>query len=293
MIKNHPLLTGWNQNEFPYNDCSKSWAESIMKSTPKRCILSILRLPVILPSWQWTHHYLLLVLFLEKDRHIFCRTPFSPKPPLTHSCHKLLEVDERIPVLIQEAEEPPCQHRGMCPTGPGGEADKQLLELLHVYAILLQVGQALVPAGSGRTVIPPVTAHQVLGLWRERINRADYAAPQEWRLLQLKNSIDGAKNEQRRDISGNTLSALLFLVLLRYKITRNEGRDRDSRKNTKNNLKWKIQSMISGFNKMTFRLYCKGSMQVLDLSLSLWVYSRAQLNLVNDFGKCTWVISFF
>lgn len=81
----------------------------------------------------------------------------------------------------------------MCPTGPGGEADEQLCELLHVYAVLLQVGQALVAAGSGRTVVPPVTAHQVLGLCRERINRADYAAPQEWRLSQLSNSIEEAK----------------------------------------------------------------------------------------------------
>lgn len=79
MIKNHPLLTGWNQNEFPYNDYSKSWAESVMKSTPKRCILSILRPPVILASWQWTYHYLLLVLFLEKDRHIFLQNSIFSK----------------------------------------------------------------------------------------------------------------------------------------------------------------------------------------------------------------------
>lgn len=135
---------------------------------------------------------------MEKDRHIFCSIPFSPKTPLTHSCDELLEVDERIPVLIQEAEEAPCQHRGVCPTGPGGEAAEQLLELLHVYAILLQVGQALVPAGSGRTVVPPVTAHQVLGLWRERINRADDAAPQEWRLSQLNNSIEEANKRHFR-----------------------------------------------------------------------------------------------
>lgn len=135
---------------------------------------------------------------LGKGRIHFYSVPFSSETPLTHSCHKLLEVDERIPVLIQEAEEPPCQHRGVCPTGPGGEADEELLELLHVYPVLLQVGQALVPAGSGRTVVPPVTAHQVLGLWRERINRADYAAPREWRLSQLKNSTEEARKRHFR-----------------------------------------------------------------------------------------------
>lgn len=197
-----------------------------MKSTPKRRILSSLRLPATLSLWQWTHYYLLLVLFLDKDRPIFCGTQFSPKPPLTHSCHELLEVDERIPVLIQEAEEPCCQHGGVCPTSPGGEADEQLLELLHVDSVLLQVGQALVAAGGGRTVVPPVTAHQVLGLWGERINRADYAAPQQGRLSQLKNSIEEAKK-------GHFRKHVICLFI-------------PSVTSLQNNMKWRKRQEISG-----------------------------------------------
>lgn len=55
MIKNHPLFTGSSQNEFPYNDCSKSRAESIMKSRPNRRILSSLRLPATLPPNDTEH----------------------------------------------------------------------------------------------------------------------------------------------------------------------------------------------------------------------------------------------
>lgn len=135
-----------------------------------------------LPSRQCKHHHLLLVPCLAKDRNPLCNIPRSP---LTHPCHKLLEVNERIPVLIQKAEQAPCQHRCMCTTGPGGQADEELFELLHVYAILLQVGQTLIPTGSRSAIVPPVTAHQILCLRRERINRSDYSTLQPSRGVEM------------------------------------------------------------------------------------------------------------
>lgn len=104
----------------------------------------------------------------------FCNIPRSPEISLTHPCNKLLEVNERIPVLIQKPEQASCQHRCMCTTGPGCQTDEQLFELLHVYAILLQVGQTLISAGSCSTIVSPVATHQILCLWRERVDRSDY-----------------------------------------------------------------------------------------------------------------------
>lgn len=59
MIKNHPLVTGSNQNEFPYNDCSKSCEESTMKSISKS---------VFCPAWGLLPPFLLMTV----------NTPLSP-----------------------------------------------------------------------------------------------------------------------------------------------------------------------------------------------------------------------
>lgn len=50
--------------------------------------------------------------------------------------------------------------------GPGEEQVEQALELLHVDAVLLQVGQAGVMALCGVAAAAPVTAGQVLRLHR-------------------------------------------------------------------------------------------------------------------------------
>lgn len=81
MIQNNPLLTGSNQDEFPYNDCSKSSAESTKKSTPKRCILSTLSflpppshasehtiISFQFSSWKRTDTFFATFHFLQKHR---------------------------------------------------------------------------------------------------------------------------------------------------------------------------------------------------------------------------------
>lgn len=142
----------------------------------------------------------------------FCNIPRSPEISLTHPCNKLLEVNERIPVLIQKPEQASCQHRCMCTTGPGCQTDEQLFELLHVYAILLQVGQTLISAGSCSTIVSPVATHQILCLWRERVDRSDYYNnPWEWRLSY---SSKIAPSKQRRDMSDTLFISTIITSII-------------------------------------------------------------------------------
>lgn len=55
--------------------------------------------------------------------------------------------------------------------GPGEQQVEQAFELLHVDAVLLQVGQAGVVALSRVAAAAPVTAGQVLRLERGRVVR--------------------------------------------------------------------------------------------------------------------------
>lgn len=54
----------------------------------------------------------------------------------------------------------------MSSIGPGEQQVEQAFELLHVDAVLLQVGQAGVVTLCGVAAATPVTAGQVLGLKR-------------------------------------------------------------------------------------------------------------------------------
>lgn len=83
---------------------------------------------------------------------------------LTHPSHKLLKVDQRVLVFVQEPEHASCQHWRVGATGPGCQAGKEFPELACINAILLQVGQAGVPTHGCGAATPPVLTCQVLGL---------------------------------------------------------------------------------------------------------------------------------
>lgn len=86
------------------------------------------------------------------------------KHTLTEAGNELSEVDERVRVLVEKAEEADGETIGVCAAGPGKEHQEQSFKLLQVHAVLLQVGQAWVVSVHRVTGATPVTAGQVFGL---------------------------------------------------------------------------------------------------------------------------------
>jgi len=87
---------------------------------------------------------------------------------LTQAIDELPKIDEGISVIVKETEEAQSQGVRVGPGGPGEQQVEQASELLHVDAVLLQVGQAGVVALRGVAAAAPVTAGQVLRLNRAR-----------------------------------------------------------------------------------------------------------------------------
>lgn len=89
--------------------------------------------------------------------------------PLTESGHKLFEVDERVFVLVEQAEESAGERVGVKAAAPGRQSGEELNELTAVNVVLLQIRQTwVVPLrrGAART---PVTTHDVLRLGQTHI----------------------------------------------------------------------------------------------------------------------------
>lgn len=86
---------------------------------------------------------------------------------LTQATDELPEIDEGVSVLVKETEEAQSQGVWVGSVGPGEQQVEQAFELLHVDAVLLQVGQARVVALCGVAAATPVTAGQMLCLERE------------------------------------------------------------------------------------------------------------------------------
>ena len=83
---------------------------------------------------------------------------------LTEASDKLLEVDEAVLVLVEQAEEPGGQRGRVHAAAPGPQYREELAKLARVDAVLLQVGQARVVALRRSAARAPVAAHDVLGL---------------------------------------------------------------------------------------------------------------------------------
>ncbi len=91
------------------------------------------------------------------------------KHPLTESGDKLFEVDERVFVLVEQAEESAGQCFGVKATAPGRQSGEELNELAAVDAVLLQIRQTLVVPLRCSAARTPVTTHDVLRLGQTHI----------------------------------------------------------------------------------------------------------------------------
>lgn len=95
-----------------------------------------------------------------------------PRPPLpspqgahTQAAGKPLELDEAVPVLIQEAEGPVGEELGVLPAGPGREQAVEAGELPGVDAVLLGVRPAgVVPLRHRAPAALPVAPDQMFPL---------------------------------------------------------------------------------------------------------------------------------
>lgn len=82
----------------------------------------------------------------------------------TQTSDELSEIDEPVAVLVQQTEKARRQQVRLGAVGPGEELLEEPLELLHVDAVLLQVGQTGVVALCWVAAASPVTAGQMLRL---------------------------------------------------------------------------------------------------------------------------------
>lgn len=71
--------------------------------------------------------------------------------------------------MVEETEEAQSQGVRVGPVGPGEQQLEEAFELLHVDAVLLQVGQAGVVALCGVAAAAPVAAGQVLCLGGQQL----------------------------------------------------------------------------------------------------------------------------
>lgn len=83
---------------------------------------------------------------------------------LTDTGDELFEVDERVFVLVEQAEESAGQRVGVKTAAPGRQSREELSELTAVNAILLKIRQTGVVTLRRRAARSPITAHDVFGL---------------------------------------------------------------------------------------------------------------------------------
>lgn len=106
--------------------------------------------------------------------------PPSPQGAHTQAAGQPLELDEAVPVLVQEAEGPVGEQLGVLPAGPGREQAVEAGELAGVDAVLLGVRPAGVVALRHRAPAAlPVAPDQMFPLGESGDTRAVVVGKQQ------------------------------------------------------------------------------------------------------------------